>query len=163
MCKTSWVVAACLVLLGAPAWAAGGGGGSSGGGTEMQAAKVDPDYRAGVEAVKKEQWPEAVARMNLVVQRDDKNADAWNYLGYAYRHMGDMDNSFKHYERALQINPKHRGAHEYLGEAYLQVGQLAAAEEHLKILDKLCWLPCEEYTELKEKIADYKRTQQASK
>ena len=31
--------------------------------------------------------------------------NAWNELGHAYRKIGDMDNSFKHYERALQINP----------------------------------------------------------
>lgn len=158
--STMWM-AAVFIALTLPAWGAGGGGGGTSGGPT--AAPVDPDFKAGQEAVKKEQWNEAVARMNLVIQRDARNADAWNYLGYAYRHLGDMDNSFKHYERALQINPKHRGAHEYLGEAYLQVGNLAKAEEHLKVLDKLCWMPCEEYKDLKEKVADYKRkNQQAS-
>ena len=61
------------------------------------------------------------------------------------------------FSRALQINPKHRGVHEYLGEAYLQVGKLSQAEEQLKALDKICFLPCEQYSELKEHIADYKR------
>src|SRR3972149_10628655 len=32
-----------------------------------------------------------------------------------------MDLAFKYYERALAINPRHRGAHEYVGEAYLSV------------------------------------------
>jgi DNA-binding SARP family transcriptional activator len=73
-----------------------------------------------------------------------------------------MDNSFKHYERALQLNPGHRDAHEYMGEAYLQVGRVEDAEVHLKALDKLCWLPCEQYTELKEKIATFKRTRTKS-
>jgi len=91
------------------------------------------------------------------VQRDDKAADAWNYLGYSYRQLGEMDKSFASYEKALQINPRHRNAREYLGEAYLQVGKLEQAEEQLRALDKLCWLPCEQYTELKEKIADYKK------
>jgi len=57
---------------------------------------------------------------------------AWNELGHAYRKIGDMDNSFKHHERALQINPRHKGAHEYLGEAYLQIGKLEMAEQELK-------------------------------
>ncbi len=49
--------------------------------------------------------------------RDAGNADAWNYMGYACRKLGDMDNSFKHYDKALQLNPRYKGAHEYLGEA----------------------------------------------
>ncbi len=107
-------------------------------------------------------WQQVINRMGTVIQRDPKNADAWNYLGYAYRQLGEMDNSFKHYETALQLNPKHRGAHEYLGEAYLQVGKLAKAEEQLKALDKLCVLPCDEYSDLKEHIAKYKREHQSS-
>src|SRR5260221_2059747 len=33
-----------------------------------------------------------------------------SYLGYAYRHTGQFDLAFRHYERALQLNPRHRGA-----------------------------------------------------
>ena len=82
---------------------------------------------------------------------------AWNELGHAYRKIGDMDNSFKHYEQALQIDPRHKGAHEYLGEAYLQIGKLDQAEQELKALDKICFFTCEEYRDLKEQIARYKR------
>ena len=153
MRKRALAAAVCLIFLSLPAWPAGGGGG--GDGTEVK--NVDPNYRAGETAIKAEQWTDAVGRLTLVIQTDPNNADAWNLLGFAYRHMGDMDNSFKHYERALQINPGHRDAHEYMGEAYLQVGRLDDAEVHLKALDKLCWLPCEQYTELKEKIESYKR------
>ena len=159
MKKTSLAAAAALIIAAmSPAFGAGGGGGGGGGGGETAMAKpADPDYRAGLDAVKAKDWAQVVARMGAVVERDAKNADAWNYMGYAYRQMGDMDNSFKHYETALQLNPKHRGAHEYMGEAYLMVGKVAQAEEHLKALDKLCFFPCEEFSELKEKVADYKR------
>ena len=64
--------------------------------------------------------------------------------------------AFKHYNLALIINPDHIGAHEYIGEAYLESGNVAKAKEHLNILDKLCFFGCEEYTELKEKIAAHK-------
>ena len=63
--------------------------------------------------------------------------------------------AFRHYNRALQLNPRHRGAHEYLGEAYLMVGNLAKAEEHLALLSKICLIPCEEYAMLERKIASY--------
>ncbi|NDZ14664.1 tetratricopeptide repeat protein [Variovorax sp. WS11] len=112
----------------------------------------------GQTAVKAEQWSEAVGHLDKAIRTDPKNADAWNLLGFAYRHMGQMDKSFQHYEKALELNPRHRDAHEYVGEAYLQVGQLEGAEKHLKALDKLCWFPCEQYTELKEKIEKFKRT-----
>jgi cytochrome c-type biogenesis protein CcmH/NrfG len=95
--------------------------------------------------------------MRIVTQRNPKNADAWNELGHAYRLTGDMDNSFKHYEQALQIDPRHKGAHEYLGEAYLQVGKLDLAEQELKALSRLCPITCEEYRDLKGEIERYKR------
>ena len=38
-------------------------------------------------------------------------------------------------------------------------GDLAHAEQHLAALDKLCWLPCEEYDDLKAAIADYRAKQ----
>ena len=94
--------------------------------------------------------------MQQVVARDPKNADAWNEIGHASRMLGKMDDAFKSYERALQISPRHRDAHEYLGEAYLQVGNLALAEQQLKVLDKLCFLPCGQYDDLKKEIAAYK-------
>jgi hypothetical protein len=62
----------------------------------------------------------------------------------------------KHYRRALELNPRHRGAHEYIGDAYLQVKNLAKAEEHLAALDRICLLPCTEYSDLKAKITAYK-------
>jgi cytochrome c-type biogenesis protein CcmH/NrfG len=154
-------VAMSLVFCVSAALPAGGGGGAGGGSGGTTATPVDPDFQAGEAAVKRKDWTEAISRMNVVIEREPRNADAWNYLGYAYRQSGDMDKSFSHYERALQINPDHRNAHEYMGEAYLQVGKLAEAEVHLKALDKLCFFPCEQYSELKEKIAQYKQQQAA--
>ena len=150
------IVYAALVT---PVWASGGGGTgpSSAARLERIAPIVDADFTAGQAAVKQKSWREAIAFVENVVKRDEKNADAWNLLGYAYRNLGEMEKSFANYERALTINPQHRDAHEYIGEAYLQVGNLAKAEEHLRALDKICWLPCEQYTELKEKVEEYKR------
>ncbi|MBK6850624.1 MAG: tetratricopeptide repeat protein [Burkholderiales bacterium] len=145
-------LALCALLASPPSQAAGGGEDAS-----SSEAPADPDFKAGVQAVKKQAWPEVVARMGAVVRRNARNADAWNYLGYAYRHLGDMDKSFSHYERALQIDPDHRGAREYLGEAYLQVGKVAEAEAQLRALDKICWLPCEEFRDLEAKLAQYRK------
>ena len=157
----------CFVLLAtlgalcaAPAWASGGGNGSSSGTADRLSRSTsahDADFVAGQAAIKQKNWREAVTQLEKMVQRTSSHADSLNLLGYAYRHLGEMEKSFANYERALSINPQHKDAHEYVGEAYLQVGNLAKAEEHLRALDKICWLPCEQHTELKEKIEDYKR------
>ena len=124
---------------------------------EDKAAAVDPDFAAGRAAIESKDWPAAIRALSSAALRDTRNADIQNYLGYAYRHTGQMDLAFKHYQRALQLNPRHRGAHEYAGEAYLMVNDLAKAEEHLGALQQICLIPCEEYDDLKKAIAAYRR------
>jgi hypothetical protein len=68
-----------------------------------------------------------------------------------------MDLAFKHYARALQLNPRHRGAHEYVGEAYLMINSLSKAEEHLAALQKICLIPCEEYEDLRKQIEVFRK------
>jgi Flp pilus assembly protein TadD len=120
------------------------------------ATKLDPDYATGKQAIDAKDWPAAIKSLNSVALRDTHNADIQNYLGYAYRNAGQLDLAFRHYQRALQLNPRHRGAHEYVGEAYLIVNNLAKAEAHLAALQKICLIPCEEYEDLKKKIAEYR-------
>jgi Flp pilus assembly protein TadD len=119
-------------------------------------AKLDPDFAAGKRAIESKNWSAAIKSLSSAALRDTRNADIQNYLGYAYRKSGDMDSAFKHYDRALQLNPRHRGAHEYVGEAYLLVGNLPKAEEHLAALQKICLIPCEEYGDLKKEIDAYR-------
>jgi tetratricopeptide (TPR) repeat protein len=114
---------------------------------------VDPDFSSGKMAIDTKDWATAISALSRVVAKNAKDADAFNYLGFAYRNQGNYAEAFKHYASALQINPKHRGAHEYVGEAYLKTGNIAKAEEHLKALDDICTFGCAEYTELKKKVA----------
>jgi tetratricopeptide (TPR) repeat protein len=147
------VLLAALTLSGPAAIAAGGGGGDS----AVPAAPEDPDYAAGKRAVEAMNWQAALDAFNKVVAKDPRNANAQNYLGYTYRKSGKLDLAFKHYEEALRLNPKHRGAHEYMGEAYLMVNNLPKAEEQLKELDRICFFGCDEYSELKKAVAEYKQ------
>ena len=142
------------VLFSSSVFAAGGGGG--GGGTEAAAPPADPQYTEAVAAIKAHQYAKAIPLLTAYVARVPDDANAENYLGYASRKTGDLPAAFTHYNRALELNPKHRGVHEYIGEAYLMTGNLAKAEEHLKVLDRLCVLTCEEYRDLKAAIASYK-------
>lgn len=124
---------------------------------------VDSDYTKAEKAIEAKDWPTAISLLTLVVARDNKNADAYNYLGFAERNRGNLDSAFKYYDQAVSLNPKHRGVREYLGEAYLMINNLPKAEDQLAVLDKLCTLSCSEYRELKEKIEGFKRTHQAAK
>jgi tetratricopeptide (TPR) repeat protein len=156
--KNNALAIALAVLLAAippySAFADGGGGSSS---SSVPEKPLDPDYIKAEKAIEVKDWASSIALLKQVVARDDKNADAYNYLGYAERQRGNLETAFQHYDRALALDPNHLGAREYLGEAYLMADNLPKAEEQLAALDKLCFFPCEEYTELKEKIAGYKQ------
>ena len=145
---------------------ADGGGGGGGGGDERtnlpRGKPVDPDYAAAVTAIKVNKFAEAIPLLQRVVTRDAGNADAFNWLAYATRRNGDPAASLPLYEKALAIDPKHRGAHEYIGEAYLMLGNVAKAKEHLARLDSLCFLPCSEYTDLKKAVERYEKTGKVS-
>src|SRR3989441_7456015 len=118
---------------------------------------VDPDYESGKKAIEAQNWKVALDSFGRVASREPSNADAQNYLGYASRKSGDLELAFKHYNEALRLDPKHKGAHEYIGEAYLMVNNLPKAEEHLALLDKLCFFSCEEYRDLKKSIEEYRQ------
>lgn len=123
---------------------------------EPPGTQLDPDYAAGKQAIEAKDWNAAIRSFSSAVLRDTRNADIQNYLGYAYRNAGQMELAFKHYRRALELNPRHRGAHEYAGEAYLLINNVSKAEEHLAALRKICLLPCEEYEDLRQQIAVYR-------
>jgi tetratricopeptide (TPR) repeat protein len=114
------------------------------------------DFARGRAAIDHKDWPEAISAFEKVVAQDSKNADAYNWLGYASRKSGKLDAAFKYYDKALSLDPKHRGAYEYQGEAFLMANQPAKAESNLATLAKLCNSSCEEYQDLKEAIADFK-------
>jgi tetratricopeptide (TPR) repeat protein len=106
--------------------------------------------------IKVGQWRAAIAELQTVA--DTGSADWNNLMGYAQRKSSppDLAAAERYYDAALRIDPKHRGALEYSGELYLMKGELPRAEERLKALDRVCFLPCEEYTDLKAAVARYK-------
>lgn len=106
--------------------------------------------------IKGEKCAEAIPILQGVVADNPRDADAWNYLGFCHRQLGKNQEALGYYEKALKLNPKHKGAHEYLGELYLKMGNLPKAEEELVILKGLCPGGCEELEDLEADIADYK-------
>ena len=108
-------------------------------------------------------WDAALEELKRV--NDVGSADWNNLMGYTLRKAKtpDLAASEQYYNEALRIDPEHRGTLSYSGELYLMKGDLAMAEKRLAALDKICLLPCAEYTELKKSIARYKSDMGAGK
>lgn len=128
--------------------------------TSAFAAPSTPEPQDKLDAVRVQiaakQWDRAIEELKRV--NDTSSAEWNNLMGYSLRKAKtpDLDASEKFYDDALRIDPRHRGTLEYSGELYLMKGNLAMAEKRLAALDKICMLPCAEYTDLKNAIARYK-------
>jgi len=123
----------------------------------------DSQYAEADRAVKRGDYPAAIRLLEGVVAKDQSNADAYNLLAYSIRKSGDPAKSIPIYEKALAIDPKHKGAHEYIGEAYLMLDNLPKAKEHLGTLNSLCMITCGEYRDLKRAVEAYEKSGGKSK
>ncbi len=106
--------------------------------------------------IAEKKWQDAIGELKRV--NEVRNADWNNLMGYSLRKAKtpDLETAERHYSEALRIDPKHRGALEYSGELYLIKGDLVKAEQRLAALDKVCFLPCEEHTDLKKAVQAFK-------
>ena len=106
--------------------------------------------------IAEKKWAAAIEELKRV--NETGSADWNNLMGYSLRKAAtpDLNAAERHYSEALRINPKHRGALEYSGELYLIKGDLAKAEQRLAALDKACFMPCEEFTDLKKAVQAFK-------
>jgi Flp pilus assembly protein TadD len=118
-------------------------------------ARSPGNYEQGVKAARAGDYTAALARLEKAVEENARDANALNYMGYSYRKLKQYDQALVAYQKALAIDPEHRGANEYLGELYLQTGDLAKAKERLKVLDSACFFGCKAYDVLKKAIAAY--------
>ena len=91
----------------------------------------------------------ALDKLEKAYDKDKKNADILNYLGFALRKTGDFEKAEKFYLKGLELDSGHLGINEYLGELYVQTNRLDLARERLNVL---YGCNCEEYQELKELI-----------
>jgi Flp pilus assembly protein TadD len=108
-------------------------------------------YRLAVSHVQDGQYETAIA--TFVSLEDANSPDVENYLGYANRKMGRMEEARTHYQNALALDPDHRGALEYFGEWHVEMGKLDEAQGLLRRLAGVCGTNCQEYQALADAIA----------
>ena len=161
MRSTLACIAAALSLA-VPGVALAAGGGANSQSTSVPSTPGDPNFARARQLIQARDFRNALPLLQQVVQKDPRNADAYNLMGYAVRSSGDPNGSLQYYQQALAIDPRHLGAHEYLGEAYLMLNRLPDAEQELARLNSLCLFGCSEHRQLKAAIANYKQARRAS-
>jgi len=134
-------IAAAVLLAASQAWAMGSQSNWAPDMSEIQAMVDRGDYE------------DAISELRQLVESEPRNADAYNYLGYSYRKLKDYPNARTNYDKALTLDPDHKGAHEYIGELFVETGDMPAAERHLAALERICGTSCQEYRELAAVIA----------
>ena len=150
-------IATALVLPAMPLGAAGTSEPASPRASAPAAKPANADFAAAKAAIDRKDYASAIASLNKVTQAEPRNPEAWNLMGFATRKSGNPRGSLAHYQKAMEIDPKHLGAHEYMGEAYLMLDELANAETLLKRLDSFCTFGCQEHKMLKAAIDNYKK------
>jgi len=119
---------------------------------------VNVDYKRGYDEISNGNYQLAIKYLLKAAKTSPDNPDVYNLLGFSHRKLDKVEEAFKYYNRALKLNPRHQGANEYIGELYLRTKNLNKAEEHLEVLDDVCFFGCDEYDDLKDAIEKYKKS-----
>jgi len=85
----------------------------------------------------------------LQAVRDQNDAMVLTMIGYSKRKMGQIDEGFAYYHKALAIEPDNVLTREYLGEGYVLLGRTDLARAELDRIGTICGTTtCEEYRDL---------------
>jgi tetratricopeptide (TPR) repeat protein len=76
----------------------------------------------------KRQYENARGYFAAALQRKADMHEAWNYLGYTSRKLGEFDKALQAYDEALRLSPSYGEAIEYRGEAYLGLNRVEDAK-----------------------------------
>jgi tetratricopeptide (TPR) repeat protein len=76
-----------------------------------------------------DQYGKALAAFTQAVGLDETLSEAWNYIGYTNRKLGNYDDALAAYGKALALKPGYADALEYRGEAYLALSRIADAQQ----------------------------------
>jgi tetratricopeptide (TPR) repeat protein len=153
------LISACVLVASAPAaWANGGGSMSmpemSAPREQTPEEKAQALFNKGVHDVKKadkiqtsadqlsdarkkeralhdaqEYYGSALAKFQQATQSDPRLPEAWNYVGYTNRKLGNYDAALTAYGQALTLRPGYPDALEYRGEAFLGLNRVADAQQ----------------------------------
>ena len=96
------------------------------------------EYNAGVALMKKKDFAAAQSKFEAALAIDAKLAEAHNNLAYSLRKQGpdNFDLALKHYNRAIELDPKLAEAYMYRGVLHALMGdEERALADHAKLVD----------------------------
>ena len=109
------------------------------------------DYRAARQLIVTGHYKDGIAAMRAIGH--DEHPDVANYIGYAYRHLGNYDKSKIWYEAALKADPNHVRTWSYYGMWQMEQGNRLKALDNLQKVSAICGnTTCEEYRMLRDVI-----------
>jgi tetratricopeptide (TPR) repeat protein len=76
-----------------------------------------------------EHYASSQTKFLQAVKLDPQMYEAWNYVGYTSRHLGNYDVALQAYDRALTLHPGYPEALEYRGEAFLGLNRISDAQK----------------------------------
>jgi len=106
--------------------------------------------------IESEKYSDALELLEELQMESPENAEIQNLLGYAYHKSGNIEKSLPAYQRALLLDPEHKGALEYQGELFLTLGQIEKAVDNLDKLKSMCPSGCPELDDLGNEIKDWR-------
>jgi len=121
-------------------------------GTDSSTEVVKPSsYQDMLKLIKNEKYSEAIKGLEKILEQNKykQDPDILTHYAFALRKTKNFKKSEEYYNKALNIDPQHRGALEYLGELYVDTQRSNLAKEVLKKLENC---RCQEYSELKNYI-----------
>ena len=93
------------------------------------AAKATDDKKAAKYSEKAQKsYASALEYFQKAVDNDPGLFQAWNYVGFCERHLGQYEDALDAYGKALELNPQYGEAYEYRAEAYLGLNRLDDAK-----------------------------------
>jgi tetratricopeptide (TPR) repeat protein len=126
-------------------------GALTGGQRKLADAQFLQGYRAARELILSGQYEAGINAMHALGL--DGYPDVANYIGYAFRKIGDFGDSKIWYEKALAVDPQHVRTWSYYGMWHAEQGNRLKAEDFLQKIKLICGnTDCKEYTELKAVI-----------
>jgi tetratricopeptide (TPR) repeat protein len=89
---------------------------------------TDAKKQAKLQEKARKQYDTARGYFGAALQRKPTMHEAWNYVGYTSRKLGEYDKALTAYGEALRLNPSFNEAIEYRGEAYLGLNRIEDAK-----------------------------------
>ena len=115
------------------------------------AAEFLRDYRAARKMILVGHYQRGIAAMHAIGH--DEHPDVANYIGYAYRKLGQYEDSKIWYEKALAADPNHVRTWSYYGMWQMEQGNRLKALDDLQKVKLICGnTTCQEYRQLKAVI-----------